>query len=114
MLQGADDAEAAEAWGSSVRERIWGPVCVEHTHAIGAPAPVASVLLRPSSAAANLVKQMEALVPVELLPRSEDTQASLVARLAKSEYLHPKLVLSKGNGTGRHKYVDLNSTQYCC
>ena len=112
MLQGADDAEAAEAWGSSVRERIWGPVCGEHTHAIGAPAPVASVLLRPSSAAANLVKQMEALVPVELLPRSEDTQASLVARLAKSEYLHPKLVLSKGNGTGRHKYVDLNSTQY--
>ena len=112
MLQGADDAEAAEAWGSSVGERIWGPVCGEHTHAIGAPAPVASVLLRPSSAAANLVKQMEALVPVELLPRSEDTQASLVARLAKSEYLHPKLVLSKGNGTGRHKYVDLNSTQY--
>ena len=48
MLQGADDAEAAEAWGSSVRERIWGPVCGEHTHAIGAPAPVASVLLRPT------------------------------------------------------------------
>ena len=57
MLQGADDAEAAEAsgLGSSVPRRIWGPVCDEHTHAIGAPAPVASVLLGPSSAAANLV-----------------------------------------------------------
>ena len=114
MLQGADDAEAAEAsgLGSSVPRRIWGPVCEEHTRAIGAPAPVASVLLRPSSETANLVKRMEALVPEELLPRSEDTQALLVARLAKSEYLHPKLVLSKGNGTGKTRYVELNSTPY--
>ena len=112
MLQGADDAEAVEASGSSVPTRIWGPVRAAHTNAIGAPAAVASVLLRPSSETANLVKRMEALVPEELLPRSEDTQASLVARLAKSEYLHPKLVLSKGNGTGRTRYVELNSTPY--
>ena len=46
------------------------------------------------------------------MPTSADTPASLAARLAKSEYLHPKLVLSKGNGTGRQKYVELNSTQY--
>ena len=67
MLQGADDAEAAEASGSSVPTRIWGPVRAAHTNAIGAPAAVASVLLRPSSETANLVKRMEALVPEELL-----------------------------------------------
>ena len=79
MLQGADDAEAVEEASetSLVTRRIWGPVCAEHTNSIGAAAAVASVLLRPSSVAANLVKRMEALVPVELR-RSEDTEASLV------------------------------------
>ena len=70
MLQGADDAEAVEASGSSVPTRIWGPVRAAHTNAIGAPAAVASVLLRPSSETANLVKRMEALVPEDLLPTS--------------------------------------------
>ena len=49
MLEGAEEAEAAEA--SLESRRIWSPVCGEQTDAIGAAAAVASVLRRPSSVA---------------------------------------------------------------
>ena len=56
MLEGAEEAEAAEA--SLESRRIWGPVCGEQTDAIGAAAAVVrvrvSVLRRPSSVALNL------------------------------------------------------------
>ena len=56
MLEGAEEAEAAEA--SLEPRRNWGPVCGEQTDAIGAAAAVVrvrvSVLRRPSSVALNL------------------------------------------------------------
>ena len=111
MLQGADDAEAARRRRSRpyrYRDES-GVQCVLNIPTASEPQQLwqACCCGPASPETANLVKRMEALVPVELLPRSEDTQASLVARLAKSEYLHPKKVLCKGNVTGRHRYVDL-------
>ena len=91
---------------------LWGPVTKQVADAIGVPTAVASVLLRPSSATAEAAARMEALVPANILPTAGDTLKSLVARLAQSEYLHPKSVLSRGNGTGQRKYIDLNSTRY--
>ena len=110
---GVEEEEAAEATKAPTETKVlWGPVTKQVTDAIGAPAAVASVLLRTSSATAEVAARMKALVPVNILPTAGDTPKSLAARLAQSEYLHPKFVLSKGNGTGRLKYIDLNSTQY--
>ena len=102
--------EAVEATEMPTETRVlWGPVTKQVADAIGVPTAVASVLLRPSSATAEAAARMEALVPANILPTAGDTLKSLVARLAQSEYLHPKSVLSRGNGTGRRKYIDLNS-----
>ena len=110
---GVEEEEAAEATKAPTETKVlWGPVTKQVTDAIGAPAAVASVLLRTSSATAEVAARMKALVPVNILPTAGDTPKSLAARLAQSEYLHPKFVLSRGNGTGRLKYIDLNSTQY--
>ena len=69
MLEGAEEAEAAEA--SLESRRIWGPVCGEQTDAIGAAAAVASVLRRPSSVALNLhVLHVLSEVSSYLEPRS--------------------------------------------
>ena len=108
-----DAEEAVEATKMPTEARVlWGPVTKQVADAIGVPTAVASVLLRPSSATAEAAARMEALVPANILPTAGDTLKSLVARLAQSEYLHPKSVLSRGNGTGRRKYIDLNSTHY--
>ena len=79
---------------------------------LGAPAAVASVLLPPSSIPVELMEQMHALIPVEVLPKEGDTPGSLAARLSENQYLHPKYVLNNGNGSGKQTYVQLNSTQY--
>ena len=74
MLEGAEEAEAAEA--SLEPRRIWGPaVCGEQTDAIGAAAAVVrvrvSVLRRPSSVALNLhVLHVLSEVSSYLEPRS--------------------------------------------
>ena len=108
-----DAEEAVEATKMPTEARVlWGPVTKQVADAIGVPTAVASVLLRPSSAKAEAAVRMEALVPVNILPTTGDNPKSLVARLAESEYLHPKSVLSRGNGTGQRKYIDLNSTHY--
>ena len=110
---GGEEEEAVEATEMPTETRVlWGPVTKQVADAIGVPTAVASVLLRPSSATAEAAARMEALVPANILPTAGDTLKSLVARLAQSEYLHPKSVLSRGNGTGRRKYIDLNSTHY--
>ena len=73
MLEGAEEAEAAEA--SLEPRRNWGPVCGEQTDAIGAAAAVVrvrvSVLRRPSSVALNLhVLHVLSEVSSYLEPRS--------------------------------------------
>ena len=115
----ADDSDADEASehadesaGPRIARRIWGPVTKDVSESIGAPAAVASVQLQPRCIPFELLQEVHALVPVEVLPTAEDTKRSLAARLAKSDYLHPVLVLNKGNGTGKCKYVQLNRTEY--
>ena len=93
---GVEEEEAAEATKAPTETKVlWGPVTKQVTDAIGAPAAVASVLLRTSSATAEVAARMKALVPVNILPTAGDTPKSLAARLAQSEYLHPKFVLSR-------------------
>ena len=116
MLQGADDAEAAAERSDEVEtvetKRIWGALSSDVMEPLDAPAAVASVLLRPSSIPVELMDQMHALIPVEVLPKEGDTPGSLAARLSENQYLHPKYVLKNGNGSGKQTYVQLNSTQY--
>ena len=70
MLEGAEEAEAAEA--SLEPRRNWGPVCGEQTDAIGAAAAVVrvrvSVLRRPSSVALNLRTNLHVLHVLSELP----------------------------------------------
>ena len=93
-------------------EMLWGALSSDVMEPLGAPAAVASVLLRPSSIPVELMEQMHALIPVEVLPKEGDTPGSLAARLSENQYLHPKYVLNNGNGSGKQTYVQLNSTQY--
>ena len=80
MLEGAEEAEAAEA--SLEPRRNWGPVCGEQTDAIGAAAAVVrvrvSVLRRPSSVAWGLQK------------RKVHVLASCAARNVDSLVLQPR------------------------
>ena len=110
----ADEASehADESAGPRIARRIWGPVTKDVSESIGAPAAVASVQLQPRCIPFELLQEVHALVPVEVLPTAEDTKRSLAVRLAKSDYLHPVFVLNKGNGTGKCKYVQLNRTEY--
>ena len=103
---------ADESAGPRIARRIWGPVTKDVSESIGAPAAVASVQLQPRCIPFELLQEVHALVPVEVLPTAEDTKRLLAARLAKSDYLHPVFVLNKGNGTGKCKYVQLNRTEY--
>ena len=119
MSSRADDLDADEASehadesaGPRIARRIWGPVTKDVSESIGAPAAVASVQLQPRCIPFELLQEVHALVPVEVLPTAEDTKRSLAVRLAKSDYLHPVFVLNKGNGTGKCKYVQLNRTEY--
>ena len=110
LLQEAEHAD--ESAGPRIARRIWGPVTKDVSASIGFTAAVASVQLQPRCIPFELLQEVHALVPVEVLPTAEDTKRSLAARLAKSDYLHPVFVLNKGNGTGKCKYVQLNRTEY--
>ena len=62
---------ADEAAGPRIARRIWGPVTKDVSESIGAPAAVASVLLQPRCIPFELLQEVHALVPVEVLPAAE-------------------------------------------
>jgi hypothetical protein len=90
-------------------ERLWGPILMDDARACGAPAPVASVLLRPTQLLAS--QSVYDLLPAALFPTSSDTAASLSQRLSESDFLDATLVPVGGNARGG-AYILLNSTQY--
>ena len=81
LLQEAEHAD--ESAGPRIARRIWGPVTKDVSESIGFPAAVASVQLQPRCIPFELLQEVHALVPVEVLPTAEDTKRSLAARLAK-------------------------------
>ena len=85
MSERSDEVETIET------EMLWGALSSDVMEPLGAPAAVASVLLRPSSIPVELMEQMHALIPVEVLPKEGDTPGSLAARLSENQYLHPNL-----------------------
>ena len=92
---GVEEEEAAEATKAATETTVlWGPVTKQVTDAIGAAAAVASVLLRTSSATAEVAARMKALVPVNILPTAGDTPKSLAARLAQSELFEFLIVVN--------------------
>ena len=112
MSSRRDDAAAEQATVPKIAKRIWGPLTKDESETIGAPAAVASVLLQPRCIPLDLVQKVHSLVPVEVLPSTDVSKKELAARLGKSDYLHPILVLNKGNGSGKQTYVQLNNTEY--
>ena len=112
MSSRRDDAAAEQATVPKIAKRIWGPLTKDESESIGAPAAVASVLLQPRCIPLDLVQKVHSLVPVEVLPSTDVSKKELAARLGKSDYLHPILVLNKGNGSGKQTYVQLNNTEY--
>ena len=74
MSSRADDLDADEASehadesaGPRIARRIWGPVTKDVSESIGAPAAVASVQLQPRCIPFELLQEVHALVPVEVL-----------------------------------------------
>ena len=74
----ADDSDADEASehadesaGPRIARRIWGPVTKDVSGSIGAPAAVASVQLQPRCIPFELLQEVHALVPVEVLPTAD-------------------------------------------
>ena len=68
MSERSDEVETIQT------KRIWGALSSDVMEPLGAPAAVASVLLRPSSIPVELMEQMHALIPVEVLvPKEGDT-----------------------------------------
>ena len=105
-----------EMSGSSVAEAynvMWGPVEEEIAKKYGALAGGQSILVRPVIDAKgewlSLMERVRALIPEALLPCADDDTASLVRRLAASDFLDDIHVLRGGRGPQR---VRLNATDY--
>lgn len=95
-------------------ERIWGPVSEVEAAKVGCIRAAASVVIMCAIAPSVLNGAMQC-IPVELLPRADDTAEELAARLGESTFLDNAHVLNGGNGKrGRfgQKRRRLNETCY--
>ena len=90
-------------------ERLWGPILAAEAEAYGAPAPVASVLLKPTLLD-RVAQSVNALLPAALFPQASDTATTLASRLSESDFLDAIVVPEAGNG--RRGEVLLNKTEY--
>ena len=90
--------------------RLWGPVQKERAEEVGALAAACSVLLKPLQLPAEMLRNMQQLVPNDILPAMSDTAASLCARLKSSSFLHPTWYLKSKVGHSRH--IKVNETSY--
>ena len=72
----------------SYSERLWGPILAAEAEACGAPAPVASVLLKPTLLG-SVAQSMNALLPAALFPQPSDSAVSLASRLSECDFLDP-------------------------
>ena len=91
---------------------VWGPVEHETGKKYGALAGCTSILVRPvdaNSECRSIMERVRALIPKALLPCTDDDTASLVRRLAASDFLDDIHVLRGGRGPQR---VRLNATSY--
>ena len=79
----------ALAWRDAERlpwvphERVWGPVSAADAIAVGCVRAAASVVIRPKLSPHALAAAVRC-VPTEVLPRADDTPATLAARLGLS------------------------------
>ena len=78
-------------------ERVWGPVLHEEARAAGCSRVAASVVIIPHISP-HVVNAALQCVPVEVLPRVDDTPESLAARLGASMFPDDAHVLNGGNG----------------
>ena len=91
--------------------RLWGPVESASARMAGALAAASSVLLKPTRTPMALIGRLHALIPTDVLPRTDDTAETLRARIASSRFFHPTWILKHGHGRGR-RYVELTTTAY--
>jgi hypothetical protein len=94
--------------------RIWGPVTSEEAAAVGCVRAAVSVVIM-CAIAPHVIEGALQCVPVELLPRADDTRDELAARLGASAFLDDAHVLNGGNGKRGacgQKRKRLNETSY--
>ena len=78
-------------------ERIWGPVSEVEAAKVGCIRAAASVVIK-CAIAPRVLDDAVRCVPVELLPRADDTAEDLAARLCESAFLDKYAhVLNGGN-----------------
>ena len=91
--------------------RLWGPVESASARMAGALAAASSVLLKPTRTPTALIGRLYALIPTDVLPRTDDTAETLRLRLKTAAFLHPIQTLAKGHGRGG-RYIALQATTY--
>ena len=77
-------------------ERIWGPVSEVEAAKVGCIRAAASVVIM-CAIAPSVLNGAVQCIPVELLPRADDTAEELAARLRESTFLDNAHVLNGGN-----------------
>ena len=102
--------EGGQSGAGEEAVRLWGPVQKERAEELGALAASCSVLLKPLQLPAETLRNMQQLVPNDILPAMSDTAASLCARLKSSTFLHPTWYLKSKVGHSRH--IKVNETSY--
>ena len=92
--------------------QVWGPLSSSETHAIGAHAPVCTVVIRPTIPA-ELRQRLKQEVVEEVSPQPGDSAQTLVDRLSVNTLLDNPCVQknSKPKTTWYTTYPQLNSTQ---
>ena len=89
---------------------VWGPLSNEKTRAVGAHAPVCSVVIRPDIPAATM-EMVRKYVVLPLQPKEGDTPKELCARLARCTLLdNPRMLCAHRGRHGWYEY--LNSTTW--
>jgi hypothetical protein len=88
----------------SLLQRVWGPLPLEVTSALGAHAPVSSLVVRPVLAA-DLLASVKADVLHDAIPAPDESREALLRRLAQSTaFDNPRVVYSKKTKYGFFKY----------
>ena len=91
-------------------ERIWGPVSEVEAAKVGCIRAAASVVIM-CAIAPSVLNGAVQCIPVELLPRADDTAEELAARLGESTFLDNAHVLNGGNGKRPRKATQLGGQE---
>ena len=109
-----------EAWRGSVQRpaiassREWGPVCERAAAFVGSARGAESVCIAPRLSPFVVAAALEC-IPLNLLPKKDDTEETLAQRLGSSTFLDDAHPLRGGNGKrkrGQSRRIRLNASTY--